>query len=455
MILIFIFLISFFSLKQINGNIFAAIGMFKDKKVYLQVYPFDIEEEFIVFKYRYKVIPIYTKSNVFEERGIKILRTFVANFTHHEPDCILIFPKINFFKIPVIFFNENIYSFELPNIINYPKVKLLQNDLPEAQHQYTLLIDDEYEKYFVDLNNKTEWFLDFKLRNSNLKLLSKGQEVFLTLTVSPSRLLMLHYVLSSMNLDLITSIFIVLPRSYKGKQKYNIPLKLSEEFPKIVYLSEEWDHGPISKITSSAQYVYENYEQKVADESIFISIDDDQRYSDRLIDTLVFFALHNPQSVITASTCNYLSTGTFGLPINSFQSSSPLLNPKSELEGFAGVVYRGKLVDYKLMKYLTDYRNNAKLFPCYLSDDVVIARVLLFRNISILEIDQKYAKDYYTRLERRDFPNSSDENALQFTNSIGLTNQGPSHFEKYSKCHAILISYLTDKNLNHKFNYFY
>ena len=36
--------------------------------------------------------------------------------------------------------------------------------------------------------------------------------------------------------------------------------------------------------------------------------------------------------------------------------------------------------------------------------------------------------------------------------SMGATNQGPSHYEKYTKCHVTLISYLMDKNLNHKVN---
>lgn len=451
--LILIIAISLILFQQLNGAF--SIAMFKDKKVYIQAYPFDFNEDYFVFKYREKVFPVYTKTNVFEERGVKVLRIYLTNFTHYEPTCALIFPKTKIIVIAnVRYFNETIDPLELPSTISCPKVKLLKDD-SEASHQYTdneLIIDEEYEKYFVELNNKTEWFLDLKMRNSNLKLLAKGPNVFLTMTVSPARLLMLHYVLSSMSLDLVTSIFITLPRAYKGKQTYTIPHKLVEEFPKIVYLSEEWDYGPISKITSSVQYVYETYGEKVADESIFISIDDDQRYSDRMIDTLLYFALHNPQSVITVSTCSFLATGTFGLPIISFEPSSPVLNLKSELEGYAGVVYRGKFVDYKLMKYLADYRNNPKLFPCYLSDDVVIARVLMLRNISILEIDPKYANYFYTRHERKDFPNSKDENALQFTNSMGVTNQGPSHFEKYMKCHATLISYLLNKNLHQKFN---
>jgi hypothetical protein len=445
-------------IKQFNCHFSMSIGMFKDKKVYIQAYPFDIDEDFFVFKYREKVIPIYTKKNVFEERGIRVLRAFISNFTHYEPNCVLIFPKVNiFFNFSVRYFNETIDSMELPSNISYPMVKLLKDD-PEAHHQYTdneLIVNEEYEEYFVELNKKAEWFLDFKMRNSNLKLLSNGPKVFLTMTVSPERLIMLHYVLSSMSLDLVTSIFITLPRLYKGKQAYTIPRKLVEEFPKIIYLSEEWDYGPISKIASSVQHVYENYDKNMADESIFISIDDDQRYSDRMVDTLVYFAFQNPQSIITASTCNFLITGTFGLPIISIETSSPHphLNLKSELEGYAGVAYRGKFVDYKLMKYLTDYRNNPKLFPCYMSDDVVISRVLMFRNVPILEIDPKYINNFYTRHERKDFPNSRDENALQFTNSVGLTNQGPSHFEKYMKCHATLISYLLDSNLQQKFKF--
>lgn len=186
--LILIILISLISFHQINGS--ASSAMFQDKKVYIQIYPFDFDEEFFVFKYREKVLPVYTKSNVFEERGVKVLRVYLANFTHYEPTCALIFPKTKIFVIASVrYFNETIDPSELPSTISYPKVKLLKDD-SKARHQYTdneLIIDEEYENYFVELNNKTEWYLDLKMRNSNLKLLAKGPNVFLTMTVSPAR----------------------------------------------------------------------------------------------------------------------------------------------------------------------------------------------------------------------------------------------------------------------------
>lgn len=436
-----------------------SIVIFKNGDTYLQMSQnLNIEEKFIVFMCRDKVLPVYTAPHTFEENGIQVLRAFLTTYPVNQkkkqqlPVCSIILPKKGILlKVNSRYFDESFESFELPESINYPKVRRLEND-PEAKHKFIdddLIFDDEYENYLDELNVRDDWYLDMKLRNQNLNSISETQKIFLTLTVSPSRLLMLHYVLSTLSLNLVTSIFVVIPRMYKGKQMYRIPRKLKNDFPKIVYLSEEWDHGPISKIASSVQFVYENYEKEVADQSIFISIDDDQRYSERMIDTLVKFSLENPAAVFTVSICNYLATGTFGLPainhdsVDSINFTEKLI---SEVEGFAGVVYRGKHVDYKLMKYFTDHRQASRMFPCHLSDDVIIARVLLLRGVNIYKIDQSYSKLFYTRQECRDFPNYRDENALQFTNSEGKTGQGPSHYEKYMKCHVTLISYLIDKN---------
>ncbi len=192
------------------------------------------------------------------------------------------------------------------------------------------------------------------LRQANLQMIANQRvKIHLSLTTSPSRLLLLHYTLSSLDLTLVDTIFVTLPYRFKDQEAYTIPLKLQSKFPKLKFLKTEKDSGPVLKLTRAVQFLTEMLEDPVeADRIIFIIIDDDQYYSLRTLDSLIYYPLMNPRHVITAATNRYYKADDIFAwpgPISEIPAQDLPGKIAADCEGYAGVAFRGYHVDYPFL----------------------------------------------------------------------------------------------------------
>ena len=227
-----------------------------------------------------------------------------------------------------------------------------------------------------------------KIRKFNEESLLADQRIYLSITTSPTRLLKLHYVLKSLDLFLVDTVFIILPLEFKRKERYSIPLKLVNEFSKVQFLSLTQDLGPIIKSISAVEFV-RSIRGLLSNNDIFIQIDDDNCYSINTIDTLVYFTLLNPNSAISGNTASlsFYGLSNFGY---SFSRNRNIIGGNTRtgqiIEGYLGIASRGINIDVELIKALTRRDLNPELSSCYLSDDLVLSFVLSFKNLQLLGI---------------------------------------------------------------------
>lgn len=424
---------------------------FEDDNLYIQFYPFVAADETIPIKCLDTHFQLKTSAHISEYRGQTLLRAKMGRIgvkTSKKLSCLLFIRSTRqIVEVDVRRLLGFPNSSALPDTISWSPVQEIDTSLPNEHYDYTtepLVVIDRYEKIYESYDFRQ---LDPRLRaeNERLKRSQGGTKIFLTLTTSPSRLKLLHYTLRSMDLDLVDIIFVTLPKLFKDSERYTIPIELQTEFPKLTFLSEERDFGPICKIVSAVQFVQETFDPEVASSAIFISIDDDNMYSDRLVDTLAYHSFVNEGSVITAASFELFPFVSFGvLEPSKVTINGSHLKLVASLEGFAGVAYRGWQVDWKLMKFLADKRTRTAHLPCYFSDDIVIYEVLLLRNVPVLRLPTEDSVNFYSRNERRDLPHYADANSLQLTDENGKRDSVYMHIKRYQLCHAQLLSYFVD-----------
>ena len=303
----------------------------------------------------------------------------------------------------------------------YPKVSLLEtHDTRSGFYTWIedeLFQDPECENDVKEMKSRAR--LNPKFRDHNLKNLSKNQKVYISMTTSPSRLLKLNYVLRSLDLALIDTIFITLPLEFKRKDRYSIPLNLLKEFPQIHLLSITQDLGPILKSVSAVDYV-RSVRGHLSNNDIFIQIDDDNCYAINTIDTLIYYSLLNPNSPFSGyvASFSYYVMSNFGYPFARFRTIMGEHTKADHIvEGYLGIAYRGIHVDVELVKALTRRDLNPELSSCYLSDDLVLSFIMSFQNFRLagmIEVLQN--NEIYSRQFRKDFHYFEDENALHLKN---------------------------------------
>ena len=298
-------------------------------------------------------------------------------------------------------------------------------------------------------NLKVKGKLSQKFRNFNIQTLSKDQSVYLCLSTSPGRILKLHYVLRSLDLTLIRTIFITLPLRYKGKEKYSIPRQLMREFPQIRILTLEYDIGPMSKLLPQVEYVKMIRGNK-ADNDIFIVIDDDICYSVAAIDTLVYYSLKNPESAVGGSGVNLSQNqfyiNPFGYPI--YKNRQIVGGPGSNynfIEGFGANAYKGWQIDVDFIIPFSRRDLNPYLASCFLSDDIVISFILSYLNVNLIGLPRQ--KSFYEihGLELIEtLPHNYDKDALSYLVTSGKKVEFWTHPIKYRECHQQLIEFFLD-----------
>lgn len=426
-----------------------SLTLFDDDNIYLQIYGFNApKDDWLANKCIDLKVLLETRLYTSRYRDTTLLRANLGRFgikTGKPVECsVVLSDEKTIILLQLRRLRGTPHQNTLPEALSFSPVTEISHESPHYAFTDEPLAEIEaYERMYEEHE-----FLPLAagLRAANLAFKEQtGSKICLTLTTSPSRLKLLHYTLRSMNLDLVDDIFITLPRRFKDKEEYVIPSELLLEFPKIKLLSEERDFGPVSKLVSSVQFVYESEGVNEADKAIFISIDDDNMYSDRLIDTLAYHSFVNEHSVITAASFGFFSFASFGMHTpTSIPYSGDHLTVVSDVEGFAGVAYRGRHIDYKLMKFLADKHTSPNLKSCYFSDDMVISNVLQLRNIPILRLPLEKGVHFYSRNERRDLPHFRDENSLHLMNEDGVNEKRYTHISKYQLCQMELLSYFVN-----------
>ena len=408
-----------------------------------------------------------------------LFRAFLGKSENITLSCLL---KIDDFMCRV---NNDIYTFSSEKYIPQknselnPKISLLEtNDTRNGFYYWTqdeLLVDINCENDLKEMRDRAK--LNTKIRNYNEENLMQDQRVYLSMTTSPARLLKLHYVLRSLDLTLIDTIFITLPLEFKRKDRYTIPIKLLKEFPQIQFLSITQDLGPILKSVSAVEYV-RSVRGLLSNIDIFIQLDDDNCYFISTIDTLVYFSLLNPNSPISGNTAlfSFYGMSNFGYP---FSRNRKIIGENIRsghiVEGYLGIAYRGIHLDVELIKALTRRDLNPELSSCYLSDDLVVSFVLSFGNLQLLGVVYDYrGGDIYSSAYRKDFHYFEDENALHLKNSDDSnlkewidwkeSNSNRTFHEfsenidwrmavRYRICYSMILKYFLDfnkENINYK-----
>jgi hypothetical protein len=319
--------------------------------------------------------------------------------------------------------------------------------------------------------NLTGSILHTQYRKSVLKEMKQGgrlasTKIYVSLTTNPKRLSTVHYVLQTLDMDLINSVFITLPRRYKDTEMYNISRELTKRFSKVKFLSIDRDIGPAAKVLPAAQYVRSVRGGNHND--IIISIDDDNAYVSTMVSTLVYYSLQCGENCAMATSSqliNYWDIASVGFPPQ-FDSSGSVNSSKfarTELiEGYAAIAYRTRNFDLPLFdsiifggrdqKHALSKRREPTLYEaCHLSDDMLLSYVLSYSNVTLMglkwypeldpETDTSFSQcgfyNVWSREELTFFNDTYAIHAMNFDGSRG--SQRNMNRVKYKLCFQHLI----------------
>ncbi|MES2504640.1 MAG: hypothetical protein V4534_07170 [Myxococcota bacterium] len=200
--------------------------------------------------------------------------------------------------------------------------------------------------------------------NTQLSGYLRDHKVYVSLTTSPQRISKLHWVLKSLDLTHVDTVFLALPAKYKNQESYTIPEDV-RSFPKLKIIWRERDAGPIMKLIPAVEEVL-----KLGDpQARVITIDDDTVYAKGMIAQLLKLSTQiNGVAALSGQTSDF-----FQIPGEHWPESTmpkPLVNI---VEGFGGIAYPVGLIDVALMKQASQAGLKG---VCKTSDDLVISWVL-------------------------------------------------------------------------------
>lgn len=210
-------------------------------------------------------------------------------------------------------------------------------------------------------------------------------KVVATLTTSPSRLLQLEPVIQSLLQQDYKpwQIDINLPILYKNKEEYVIPSFLlpkpdgSYKYPNVKVFRQEKDIGPATKILPTLLR-YKNDKDVYA-----ISFDDDHRYPDKMISTLLKgVTLYGENKVYTIGGINMYVGANMTL-----EGFNPYRTCKVDvLEGVFGVLYNPRVIPDDIVDYFEIVTQNKE---CLTSDDITLSNYLAWKKIDIVRLHFK------------------------------------------------------------------
>lgn len=253
----------------------------------------------------------------------------------------------------------------------------------------------------------------------------RQHKVYVSLTTSPIRLRKITTMLSIViRCPYVDKVVITLPLLYRNKEPYDekdIEFVKSLDY-RIRIKRIKTDIGPITKILPFLQSVPD-------DDAIVISLDDDIGYPISLFNELIYYSVHKPNVIHTGA--GFIFGDYDNSDINRKywpQRRAPVSPYKDIVEGWGGIAYKKRFVDFDLL-----YTLNSSSNVCKLSDDLTISLVLTQKGIKKREIDD----EYYDRDMLFPFNYGLQEDALHRGSGVDSKSDCTEHdinMEKYKKC---------------------
>lgn len=202
-------------------------------------------------------------------------------------------------------------------------------------------------------------------------------KVVVSLTTSPTRLLLLEPVIQSiLHQDYpVDHIELNLPQKYKNKEEYILP-DFINKYEKLQVYRIEKDLGPATKIVPT---ILRHFDK----DTWLVSLDDDHMYPPEIVSTLLKgVVLYGDQNVYSIGGIN-LFIGS-GCTINSHNSYKT--GYVDVLEGVFGVLYNPRICHENLLEYIEKV-NECK--ECLTSDDITLSNYLAWKNVKIMRLNFK------------------------------------------------------------------
>jgi hypothetical protein len=254
----------------------------------------------------------------------------------------------------------------------------------------------------------------YLLNNIKLKeYFQSSPKIIITLTTSPKRIEFLEPLFENLVNQTVKpdSIILNLPHIFKRTQTTfkKIPSFITSN--SLIKINRCEDIGPATKIIPTTKLFTDP-------ETILISIDDDIKYRNNFIETLLKYEKLAPNAVITGESHKRI------------ENSNKSLSYGELLEGYSSVLYKKKYFDNFNINTLLNYPKE-----CYFADDFIISNYLKKEGIDIVITNEP--KNNKTTVDIfLDYGNNKD--ALR-NGADGNTNGNKENYKKCSK-------YLKSKN---------
>lgn len=204
------------------------------------------------------------------------------------------------------------------------------------------------------------------------------RKIIVSLTTSPTRLMMLEPVIMSMlhQEHPVHKIELNIPMKYKNVEEYQIPSFLAK-YEKVEVFRQETDIGPACKIVPTIMRYLDD------PDAFIVSIDDDHYYPKQIVKTLVKgLEIHGENNVYAIGGINiYVGPEYTIRSVNVYKTA-----PVDVLEGVFGVIYNPRLFTRDLLDYINTVITCKE---CLTSDDITLSNYLAGKGIKIIRLNFK------------------------------------------------------------------
>jgi hypothetical protein len=176
--------------------------------------------------------------------------------------------------------------------------------------------------------------------------------VALSLTSTPPRFKFLPAIVQQLLRQNVDKLFVVIPKSYDRFPGVHEPPELESLDPRVRVLRPEKDLGPGTKFMYTAQEV----------DDLIVYVDDDTRYPDKLVDSLV--------EAYNADPCVW---GLSGFKFTEYFSGRAIIRlNKQEVDVIEG--YGGVIIHSKVLKQL--FESFCSMLELTYNDDMILSNLL-------------------------------------------------------------------------------
>ncbi|MBH1988459.1 MAG: hypothetical protein I8H75_00420 [Myxococcaceae bacterium] len=306
------------------------------------------------------------------------------------------------------------------------RIIVLINVLPSCKNQIT------DEEAIESVKNTPKRLLDTASRQ---KL--KKYEIYFSLTTSPERIPHLQQVLSTLDFDLATAVFISLPKYYRNDPQNvysdSFLAELRNYSNKIEILREEEDLGPVMKLIPAVKEARQRPGSWF--EKVVMTLDDDTVYPMGLPQELVYQTIQG-SGAFGGSGRDASDFGVREFPrlVEESRCDSKDISACDILEGFHGVVYRVSDIEVDQLERIAK-----KSKDCRFSDDLMISYVLAKAQVKRTQVNNRYTRGF------QQLSYGFEENALHRMGQDGVPTNNHEHASRYRKCADFLKNYFLDQ----------